>query len=176
MLGRGWLDVIVYASTSSAYAIGFDAERAVVSRLSRRAGFPVASTCSSAVRALRVLGAERIAIVGPPWFDAALNESGAGYFQEAGFDVRSSASAALSQDPRLIEAAAVCEWTARHVGDDAEAVFIGGNGFRAAGAIAALEAALDRPVLTSNQVLLWDALVHAGSTFEVRDYGRLFAL
>jgi maleate isomerase len=175
MLGRGALNVIGYASTSSAYAIGFDAEAAVVSRLSRRADIPVVATCASAVLALRVLEVQRIALVDPPWFDAELNELGSAYFQSVGFDVVSSTSAGLSQDPRQIEAAAVYDWTSQHVSDDAEAVFIGGNGFRAAGAIAALEAAVGRPVLTSNQVLLWNLLAHAGATFDVSGYGRLFA-
>jgi maleate isomerase len=174
MLGQGSLDVIVYASTSSAYAIGFDAEGAVVSRLARRVGIPVLATCASAVRALRVLGVHRIALVDPPWFDAELNELGAAYFQSAGFAVLSSTSAAVSQDPDRIDAAAVYEWTSRHVSDDAEAVFIGGNGFRVVGAIEALEAALGRPVLTSNQVLLWNVLAHVDATLEVRGYGRLF--
>jgi maleate isomerase len=138
LLGRGALDVIVYASTSSAYAIGRDTELAVVSRLSRRIGIPVVATCASAVLALRVLDVERIALVHPPWFDVELNELGAAYFEGEGFEVVSSASAALSMDPRRIEADAVYAWTARHVDDDAEAVFIGGNGFRAAGAIAPL--------------------------------------
>jgi maleate isomerase len=174
MLGRCSVDVVGYASTSSAYAIGFDAEATVVSRLSRQVGIPVLATCASAVLALRVLDVERIALVGPPWFDAELNELGAAYFQSEGFDVVSSTSAVLSRDSRPIEAAAVFEWTSRHVTDDAEAVFIGGNGFRAAGAIAALEDAIGRPVLTSNQVLLWNLLAHAGATFEVSGYGRLF--
>jgi maleate isomerase len=56
----------------------------------------------------------------------------------------------------------------------AEAVFIAGNGFRAAGAIGALEAALGRPVLTANQVLLWHLLAETGATCEVGGYGRLF--
>jgi maleate isomerase len=175
MLGQGSVDVIGYASTSSAYAIGFDAEAALVSRFSGRVGIPVVATCTSAVLALRVLGVERIALVDPPWFDAELNELGAAYFESAGVNVVSSTSAGLPPDPREIEAAAVIEWTSRHVSDDAEAVFIGGNGFRAAGAIAALEAAIRRPVLTSNQVLLWNLLAHAGATFEVSGYGRLFA-
>lgn len=175
LFGRGSVDAIGYASTSSAYALGVDAEAAVVSRLSRRIAIPVLATCASAVLALRVLGVERIALVDPPWFDSELNELGAAYFQSAGFDVVSSESAGLSQDPRRIEAAAVYEWTSRHVSDHAEAVFIGGNGFRAAGAIAALEAAIGRPVLTSNQVLLWNLLAHAGAAFEVSGYGRLFA-
>jgi maleate isomerase len=173
-LGRD-SDVIGYASTSSAYVIGFAAEEALVSRLSRRVGIPVLATCASAVRALRVLEVERIALVDPPWFDPELNELGAAYFRHEGFEVVSSASADLSHDDRLIEAADVYEWTSRHVSDDAKAIFIGGNGFRAAGAIALLETALDRPVLTSNQVLLWNLLAQAGATFEVTGYGRLFA-
>jgi drug/metabolite transporter (DMT)-like permease len=70
LLGRGSVDAIGYASTSSRYAIGFDAEAALVARLSRRVGIPVAATCASAVLALRVLGVERIALVDPPWFDS----------------------------------------------------------------------------------------------------------
>jgi maleate isomerase len=174
LFGRGALDAVVYASTSSAYAIGLDAEAALVSRLSRRIGVPVSATCASAVLALRTLGVERIALVHPPWFDGELSELGAAYFRSAEFHVVSSGSAALSQDPREIEPAAVYQWTSRHVDDQAEAVFIGGNGFRAAGAIAALEAAIGRPVLTSNQVLLWHLLAQAGATFEVSGYGRLF--
>jgi maleate isomerase len=84
-------------------------------------------------------------------------------------------SADLSQDPRQIDADSVFEWTTQHVPDDVEAVFIGGNGFRAAGAIAPLEDALGRPVLTSNQALLWNLLAHAGATFSIRGYGQLFA-
>jgi maleate isomerase len=175
LLGRGSVDAIGYASTSSGYAIGFDAEAALVTRLSRRVGIPVLATCTSAVLALRALDVERIMLVDPPWFDVELNELGAAYFHGAGFDVVSSTSAALSQDPRRIERAAVYEWTSRHVGDEADGVFIGGNGFRAAGAIAGLEAAIGRPVLTSNQVLLWNLLVRAGATFEVSGYGRLFS-
>jgi maleate isomerase len=166
--------VIGYASTSTGYAIGFDDETAMVQRLSRRSGRPVAATCTSAVQALRVLDVDRIALVHPPWFDDEINELGAAYFRGQGLQVVSSASADLPQDPRRIETAAVMEWTSRHVTDDAEAVYIGGNGFRAAAAIQRLEDMLERPVLTSNQVLLWTLLAHAGATFQVSGYGQLF--
>lgn len=62
-LTTGSVDVIGYASTSSAYAIGFDDEAAMASRLSRRTGIPVAATCASAVVAVRVLEVDRIALV-----------------------------------------------------------------------------------------------------------------
>ena len=174
-LVTGPVDVIGYASTTSAYTIGFDAERAMVSRLSQLTGCLVAATCASAVRALRVLQVERVALVGAPWFAPQFNELGAAYFASQGFDVVSSTSAGLSQDPGAVEAAAVCEWISQHVADAAEAVFVGGNGFRAAGAIEALETAIGRPVLTSNQVLLWQLLAQANDAFEISGYGRLFA-
>ena len=169
------VDVIGYASTTSAYTIGFDAEMAMVLRLSRLTGRPVAATCASAVRALRVLQVERMALIGAPWFAPDFNELGAAYFADQGFDVVSSALAGLSRDPRAVEPAAVCEWASRHVADDAQAVFIGGNGFRAAGAIEALETAIGRPVLTSNQVLLWQLLAQVDAAFEIHGYGQLFA-
>jgi maleate isomerase len=174
LLGQGSVAVVAYASTSSAYAIGPDEERALVSRLSHRIGAHVCATCASAVLALRVLAVERVALVHPPWFDAELNELGAAYFRSEQFDVVSSESAALSADPRRIEPTAVYDWTSQHVGGDAEAVFVGGNGFRAAAAIAPLEEAIGYPVLTSNQVLLWNVLALAGATFEVTGFGQLF--
>jgi len=173
-LVTGPVDVIGYASTTSAYTIGFDAETAMVARLSELTGRPVAATCASAVRALCVLQVERVALVGAPWFDPQFNDLGAAYFASQGFDVVSSVSAGLSHDPRAVEAAAVCEWVSRHLADSAEAVFIGGNGFRAATAIDALETAIGRPVLTSNQVLLWQLLAQSRDTFQINGYGRLF--
>ena len=61
-----------------------------------------------------------------------------------------------------------------HVPDDAEGVFIGGNGFRAVGIIEAMEADLDRPVLTANQALFWNLIRLSGVTSPVAGYGRLF--
>jgi maleate isomerase len=111
----------------------------------------------------------------PPWFDEELNELGASYFRRQGFDVVSSASAQLAPDPAQIEPAAVVEWGFPHVPDRAEAVFIGRNGFRAAAAIDALEWRTGRPVLESNQLLLWEILAQLGSRLPVRGFGRLFA-
>jgi maleate isomerase len=147
----------------------------MVSRLSALLAVPVTSTCASAVLGLRALAVERVALVGAPWFAAELNDLGAAYFRGQDFDVVSSASAELSQEPDRIGSADVIAWTAHHVGDDAEGVFIGGNGFRAVAAIEPLEASIGRPVLTSNQVLLWNLLARVGASFKVSGFGQLFA-
>src|SRR5690349_20723813 len=64
----GSVDVLGYASTSTAYALGFEAEARLGRRAGRRWGVPVCSTSISAVAALRSFGVERVALVHPPWF------------------------------------------------------------------------------------------------------------
>jgi len=89
--------------------------------------------------------------------------------------VRYAAPSGLPSDQAKITPAGLHAWVTEHVPSDAEATVIGGNGLRAVGAIAALEADLGRPVLTANQVLLWAALRVAGADPGwVTDYGRLF--
>jgi maleate cis-trans isomerase len=46
---------------------------------------------------------------------------------------------------------------------------------RAVGAIQALEARLHKPVLSANQVLLWEALRGVGQAERVTTYGTIFA-
>jgi maleate isomerase len=169
------IGAIAYASTTSAYAIGYDDETTMASRLEDRTGLPAAATCASAVLALRRLNAASVALVHPPWFADELHDLGEAYFRSQGFEVVMCARADLSLDPRRIEPGDVVDWVSRHVVDASAAVFIGGNGFRAAGAIETLETALDRPVLESNQVLLWGLLARAALPLDVRGLGRLFA-
>lgn len=174
VLGHGQVDAIGYASTSSGYATGFDAETTLLRHLSREWDVPVAGTSSSAVDALRAFDVQKVALVHPPWFDEELNDLGATYFQDQGFTVLGSASADLPNDPSLIQPNAVIDWVSRHVGDEAEAVVIGGNGFRAAQAVDPLERRLGRLVIESNQALLWSILSQVHASVEIRGYGRLF--
>jgi hypothetical protein len=57
--------------------------------------------------------------------------------------------------------------------DHTEAVFFGGTGFRAAGAVERLERRIDRLVLEANQVLLWSILAATRTTLDITGYGRL---
>ena len=169
----GSVDVIAYASTSTGYALGFDAETEMLERLSQRCGLPVAGTSVSSVAALRAFDVDRVALVHPPWFDEELHALGAAYFRSQGYVVIASGPADLPKDPGRVEPGAVIEWISRNVSDETEAVFIGGNGFRAAGAIEQLEEELGRPVFASNQVLLWSILAQQNADVAVRGYGRL---
>jgi maleate isomerase len=162
--------------TSHAYAIGRDAEAAMVARLEAvTRGIPVVSPGLAFADALAALGARRVLLVHPPWFDDELGELGRAYLEAAGAEVLRSASADLPSDQRAITPEALHAWVMAEAPPEAEAVVIGGNGFRAVGAIETIEADLGVPVVTANQALLWALLRAAGADpVAVGGHGRLF--
>lgn len=168
------VDVLVLASTSTGYAMGHDAESALLAQLCDRWERPVYAPSQSAVAALQSRRIERVSLVHPPWLGPSLNRLGADYFRSQGFDVVDAHRADLPRDPDEIEPALVVEWVTQHTSDRAEAVVIGGNGFRAARAIHALEDRLGRLVLEANQVLLWSILEGTHASVEIHGFGGLF--
>jgi maleate isomerase len=122
-----------------------------------------------------------VALIHPPWFSAELNALGREYFGQQGFEVVHAApyeaEAAGGPRPvheRVLDPGALYEWARSHVPPSAEAVYIGGNGFRAVGAIDTLEQDLGRPVLTANQAAFWHALRLSGARAPVVGYGQIF--
>jgi len=179
LLAEAPVDAIIYGFTSSSYLLGADADAALRERLERKsAGVPVVVPCVAAVTALHRFEANRLALINPPWFPEETGVLGAKYFQAQGIDVVYHALAELEfgelpSGQLLIASAPLYEWARTHVPDNADVVYIGGNGFRAIGAISALEAELGRPVLTANQVALWQALHCVGIQVSIPNYGQL---
>ncbi len=176
LLAAAPLEAIGFGFTSSAYVIGAEGEADMVARLQDRApGIPIAATCAAAVLGLRTLSVERLMLISPPWFDDELDSLGVTYFRDQGFEVVRSGPVDLPSDQRQVEPADLYEWARSRVPDTAEAVFIGGNGFRSVGAIGALEADVGRPVLSANQALFWNLLQLSSAPVAVEGYGQLFA-
>lgn len=177
LLAAAPLQAIALGFTSSAYVIGSDGEAQMIARLQQRTrGIPVVATCAAILEGLSVLEAGRIALVDPPWFDAELNALGRRYYESAGVEVVHAAPSGLPREQTAITPAALYGWVCEHAPDTADAIVVGGNGFRAVGVIAAIESDLGVPVLTANQALFWAALRAAGyDASTVVGFGRLFA-
>jgi maleate isomerase len=79
----------------------------------------------------------------------------------------------LRNDPARVEPQRVIDWVEHHVEDRAEAVFLAGNGFRAAEAVQALELRTGRLVLEANQAMLWGILTATSTRWNIKGYGRL---
>ena len=172
-LPAGSFEVLAWASTSSGYVIGYDAELALVEGLRARWGVPVCSTSASVVSALRLHRLQRISLIHPPWFGTEQNQLGATYFRSQGFEVVDADLADLPNDPDQIRPAMVVEWVSQQLSNRAEAVVLGGNGFRAAGAVQELEDRHGRLVLEANQVLLWSVLRSVDVSVDIEGFGGL---
>jgi maleate cis-trans isomerase len=97
----------------------------------RTTASPVVATCTAIVVGLRALGAHRVALVDPPWFDASLNELGRRYYESAGFDVVRAARCALPSNQASITAAGLYGWVTEQGSAGADALVIGGTRARA---------------------------------------------
>ncbi|MER7837834.1 maleate cis-trans isomerase [Streptomyces sp. NPDC096040] len=179
LLAASPLDAIALGFTSSAYVLGAGGEKDLFARLARfTRGLPLTGTTVAAVAGFTALGARRIALVNPPWFDDRLSGLGADYFTEQGFEVIHHGPCGLPSNQKLITPEALSGWIRTTVaGHRPDAVLVAGNGIRAVGVVEALEQELDFTVLTANQVLFWHALHLAGAAGAARGitgYGRLF--
>ena len=154
-------------------------------RLEQRAnGMPVLLPRPAAVTAFRTLGVRRMALLHSPWFADDEQQLGMAYFRTQGCEVVYANQLRLrglpvAQPPDPLRTftelypAELYACARTQVPATAEAVLLSGNGFRAIGVMAVLEADLGRPVLTANQVAFWYALGHAGVRAPVNGYGRV---
>lgn len=172
------LDAIALAFTSSAYVHGPKGERALIERLEPRTrSIPIVSTCLSAEEAFKALGVKNLALVNPAWFDAEIDGQGANYFTEAGFSVVHHAPCGLPSGQKYVTPQNLYTWIKGVISQSRpDAVFVGGNGQRAVGVIAAIERDTGVAMLTANQVLLWNSLRVSNIPVDVTAYGRLFRL
>lgn len=180
LLAAAPIDVIVFGFTSSSYISGAMADTELKMRLEEKSnGIPIVIPCAAAVLALRQFEINSMALINPPWFPEETDSLGARYFEKQGIEVVYHAPADLEFGELPtgqigIEPNAVHDWVKSQVPEKAEAIFIGGNGFRAIGAIESLEKDIGRPVLTANQVAFWQALRISNLQVSVTGYGQIF--
>lgn len=176
LLATAEVDVVAYGCTTGSLVKGPGYDEEIEARLSEVAGVPTVATAASIKRAFVALDVERLAIA-TPYIDE-LNDREESFLTQAGFDVLDIQGLGLESN---VDIGALTPQTAyreaRRVDhDDADAVFISCTNFRTLEVIASLEADLGKPVVTSNQATLWDALRTGGIDADLgADLGRLFA-
>ena len=173
LLAHARVDAVCFGCTASGFIQeGAGADAALARAVAERTGIPTVTTSQAIVDALQRLGAERVAVASP--YEAWLNERLRAYLEGAGFAVVGIAGFGTQEHARcsLEETCRLAEGVAT---DDAEALLISCTNFRTLEIIDHLEAALSRPVVTSNQASLWRLLALAGIDDAVPGAGRLLA-
>lgn len=173
MLTDARCEVVAFHCTANSTAAGLAGEAELAAAL-RRAGAPQVTTTASAIRgALEALGARRIVLLTP--YSAHTTAEEAAFLHAAGFEVVEARGLAL-KDSDAYCATPAAFWRERALEaarPDAEAYLISCANISVFPVIATIEQELGRPVVTSNQAVLWHALRLLGASGLSHVPGRL---
>jgi arylmalonate decarboxylase len=173
-LATAEVDVVTWACTSGGVLLK---PRTIEEKIRQIAGCPAISTLTSAIAALKALGAKRIAL-GTPYVSF-INESEIKSLVEAGFKVVSMYGLELGENQEERRGIArippqSLHRFARHIDrPDADAIFISCTNVAGIEEIAQIEAECGKPVITSNLVTIWHALRTVGINDKIQGFGRL---
>ena len=166
------VDVAIFGCTSGTAVTGSDKIAALINQ--GMPGVSVTNPLLAGELALKAVGAQKIAIVTP--YLADVTRSVADGFIDKGFTTTRVMGFGLDNDfdmtalpPDAILKAALNADT-----PDADAVFISCTAIRSAEIAAQAEQKLGKPVITSNQALIWHALHLMKYTKPVTGFGTLF--
>ena len=166
------VDVSVLACTATSFLKGMDWDRAFVAEGEREMEIPVTTTTLSLIEALRSLNTGKIAIASP-WAPD-INNRAADYLEASGFEVVHAFSEPIDrirvndQAPEFAHSLAM-----KADAPAAEAVCIFATDLRSIEILPALEKALGKPVISSNQAILFNALRLLKNDQPITGFGSL---
>ncbi|MBE2998237.1 maleate cis-trans isomerase [Nocardiopsis sp. HNM0947] len=168
------VDAAVWACTSGSFVFGWDGARDQVAGVRAHARAPASSTSFAFVHALRQLRVHDVAIAAtyPDDVSAKFVE----FLSAAGVNVVSLASHGVptAAEVGVLEPDGVVDFVVSNDHSAATAVLVPDTALHSAALVEPLEALLGKPVLTANQVSVWEGLRLAGAARVEKGPGTLF--
>ena len=165
---------VVWACTSGSFVFGWDGAQDQVDALRRALDVAASSTSFAFVRAARAMGLDRVAVA------ATYPEDVTSHFMEflrrGGVEVvrRSSQGIITAVESGTLDREEVLGLAEESDHPDADAVLLPDTALHTAAWLDDLEKRLGKPVLTANQVSVWEGLRIAGHTEPHAGLGALF--
>ncbi|WP_329410275.1 decarboxylase [Streptomyces sp. NBC_00704] len=167
-------EAVVWACTSGGFVHGWDGAQEQVRTLAVTAGMPASSTSFAFVHAAREVGAARVAVAAV--YPQDVSALFADFLRAGGLEVtgvRGGGAAGAAEAGAWGEAEVLALARAADT-PDAQAVLLPGTALHTAAWLPALEDALGKPVLTANQVTVWEALRLTDRRVHAPGLGALF--
>ena len=173
MLADADVDLIVFHCTAaSMFAPGFD--DSIIDRIETATGKPATSTSKGCVEAFETVGAKKITLTTP--YIQVTNDREVAFLASHGVEVLSETGLGITGDGGAMLAVEPHAWRQRFTAQDeqsSQAAFLSCTAIRAVEAITPIEAEIDKPVVTSNQAMVWHALRKLGIDDRPAGCGRL---
>ena len=167
-------DVILYGCTSATLTHGPEFDRDLASKIKRDSGAETVTAAGALVNALQTLGAKRIGFASP--YVAGINDMAISFLETTGFETvaRSEIGETLDnygQGDLMPEAVFELGLAANDL--DADVVVLSCTDMRSVETLERLEKAIGKPVITSNQAMIFQAMQLAGIKDRMSGFGQL---
>ena len=165
------LNTIAYGCTSGTIAIGEDNVKEKI--LSAKPGSYVTTPVTSAIKAFKLMNIKKIALFTP--YPDAVNKTILRYFTKKNIEVSSFASLNLNLDSEFanVDPNYILEISSKLETKNADALFISCTALPVLNILDKLEQTIKKPVLSSNQTLIWDTIRSVGYKSPIKGYGKL---
>ena len=165
------LNTIAYGCTSGTIAIGEDNVKEKI--LSAKPGSYVTTPVTSAIKAFKLMNIKKIALFTP--YPDAVNKTILEYFIKKNIEVSSFASLNLNLDSEFanVDPNYILEISSKLETKNADALFISCTALPVLNILDKLEQMIKKPVLSSNQTLIWDTIRSIGYKSPIKGYGKL---
>ena len=175
LLATADVDVIMLAATAPSFLKGRGYDRELIGRIEEVTGKRATTTSTAMLRALDAMHARRVALGSA--YTETVNDVAAAFVEANGFEI--VAKGCLGYEDNLVVGRLDVE-TAYELGrrvdrPEADAVLLACTNWQTMAVIERLEQAIGKPVLSTSQVSVWDALRQIGYRQPVPGYGRLLA-
>ncbi|SDQ75181.1 ectoine utilization protein EutA [Pseudovibrio sp. Tun.PSC04-5.I4] len=166
------LDVIAYSCTAASIVLGNTAVGKYLN--AGKPNTPFVSPSSAAFDAFKALNVQRISVLTP--YSTSISNELLRYFSANGPEIASANCLGIDDDREIarLSEETIIEAACATMDPSAEALFVSCTGLRAAVCIERIEARIGKPVVTSNQAMIWRCFQHLNSSKTATGFGRLF--
>ena len=166
------IDCIAYGCTSGTVAAGYDVIKEKVNLAKPEA--KVTTPITSAIKALKVLGINKISIFTP--YTKTINDSVASYFKKRNITINSLSYFDIDSDLDIgkVDEQYLFEVLSKTDLEDSDALFVSCTALPVLSIIDKLEKKLNKVILSSNQTLIWDSLNEINYKKKIEGFGKLF--
>lgn len=167
-------DAVMWACTSGSFVFGLEGAKQQAAEIGDSLGVPASSTSLAFVDAIAHLGLTRVSIAATypgdvsRHFRKLLEDSGIQVVSLVSHDIETAALAGQLDEEGVVSLAE------SNNPPEAQAVLLPDTAMHTARIVARLERTLEKPVLTANQVTLWQGLRLAGVRPRIPSMGALF--
>jgi maleate isomerase len=166
------LDCVVYGCTSGTIATGYEKIKNKINLAKPLAKVTTPST--AALNALKKMNIKKLSIFTP--YPKDLNNEVIKYFEENGFTITNNLYFDISDDIEIgkVDQKYLFDVLLNMDHKSSDALFVSCTALPVLSMIDDLEKKLEKTVLSSNQVLIWDTLQSIGKKENINGFGKLF--